>query len=254
MIDDRYRRRDEHEHDRDRDEFHDPRHGASADEPSRTRDWEDRDARFGRGYDQHRGGSAGRGLYGVHGPEEYRDQPRGGYGRDRSPGFDPSYGDADRFAGGSADYGRDLERQAYGPNPRAAYSRPGAAIGGEHRGRGPRGYQRSDERIREDVSDRLSDDGMVDASDIEVSVRGGEVTLSGTVSSRDQKRRAEDIAEAVSAVTNVQNNLRVGQGTNASAASRGTDMSGVSASASGASAGTSAGQGNGNGPQVSRKT
>ena len=51
----------------------------------------------------------------------------------------------------------------------------------QHRGRGPKNYKRSDERIREDVCDRLSDDGMVDASEIEVKVSGAEVTLDGTV-------------------------------------------------------------------------
>jgi hypothetical protein len=35
------------------------------------------------------------------------------------------------------------------------------------------------------------------------------VTLSGTVSSRDAKRRAEDCVEDVSGVKNVQNNLRM---------------------------------------------
>jgi osmotically-inducible protein OsmY len=78
-----------------------------------------------------------------------------------------------------------------------------------NRGRGPRGYTRSDERIREDVSDRLSDDWRVDASDIEVKVEAGEVTLSGKVVSRDDKRRAEDLAESCSGVKHVQNNLRV---------------------------------------------
>lgn len=79
----------------------------------------------------------------------------------------------------------------------------------QHRGRGPRGYARSDERIKEDVNDRLTDDGMLDASDIEVEVSEREVTLSGEVSSRSDKRRAEDIAEDVSGVSHVQNNLRV---------------------------------------------
>ncbi|WP_431859159.1 BON domain-containing protein [Azospirillum sp.] len=78
-----------------------------------------------------------------------------------------------------------------------------------HRGRGPRGYTRSDDRIREDVSDRLTDDLYVDASDIEVAVSGGEVTLAGHVEHRGARRRAEDLAESVSGVTHVQNNLRV---------------------------------------------
>ncbi len=79
----------------------------------------------------------------------------------------------------------------------------------EHRGRGPKNYRRSDERIKEDVNDRLSDDYYVDASDVEVMVTNTEVTLTGTVKSREDKRRAEDIAESVSGVTNVENRLRV---------------------------------------------
>ncbi|WP_128253453.1 BON domain-containing protein [Falsirhodobacter deserti] len=79
----------------------------------------------------------------------------------------------------------------------------------DHRGKGPRGYVRSDARILDDVSDRLADDRWVDASDIEVKVTDAEVTLTGTVRSREQKRRAEDCAEMVSGVQHVQNNLRV---------------------------------------------
>jgi hypothetical protein len=37
------------------------------------------------------------------------------------------------------------------------------------------------------------------------------VTLTGTVNSRSDKRRAEDVADRVSGVTNVQNNLRLRQ-------------------------------------------
>jgi hypothetical protein len=81
----------------------------------------------------------------------------------------------------------------------------------DHRGRGPRNYQRSDDRIREDVNERLSDDVRVDASEIEVTVQGREVTLTGTVRDRNEKRWAEDIVEAVAGVSHVQNNLRVGQ-------------------------------------------
>jgi len=80
---------------------------------------------------------------------------------------------------------------------------------GPHRGKGPRGYVRSDARILEDVSDRLADDGRLDASDIEVIVAAGEVILNGAVRSRPDKRRAEDLAERASGVKQVQNNLWV---------------------------------------------
>ena len=84
-----------------------------------------------------------------------------------------------------------------------------ADIKSEHRGRGPKGYKRSDSRIEEDVNDRLTDDPYLDASDIQVQVKDSEVTLSGTIRRREDKRRAEDLAELVSGVTHVQNNLRV---------------------------------------------
>jgi len=78
----------------------------------------------------------------------------------------------------------------------------------QYRGRGPKGYRRSDERIKEDINDRLSE-GYLDASDVEVMVVNAEVTLTGTVNSRTDKRRAEDIAEDVNGVTNVENRIRV---------------------------------------------
>jgi hypothetical protein len=82
---------------------------------------------------------------------------------------------------------------------------------GPHFGRGPRGYQRSDSRIEEDVNDRLTRHPMLDASDIEVRVAGGEVKLSGMVDSRHAKRLAEDILDTVSGVKDVSNQLRVRQ-------------------------------------------
>lgn len=78
-----------------------------------------------------------------------------------------------------------------------------------YRGRGPKNYQRSDERIREEVCERLTMDHDVDASDIEVTVNGGVVTLSGSVHERYAKRTAEDICESVRGVKDVQNDLRV---------------------------------------------
>jgi hypothetical protein len=81
--------------------------------------------------------------------------------------------------------------------------------GGGHRGRGPSGYIRSDERIKEDINDRLTDYDYIDATNITAEVSGGEVTLSGTVNSRYEKRLAEDIAEDVSGVRNVENRIRV---------------------------------------------
>jgi hypothetical protein len=83
---------------------------------------------------------------------------------------------------------------------------------GPHTGRGPRGYRRADSRILEEVCQRLSDDGNVDASEISVHVLDGEVTLEGTVPSRRMKRLAEGDAEVVRGVLDVHNRLRVAHG------------------------------------------
>jgi osmotically-inducible protein OsmY len=76
-------------------------------------------------------------------------------------------------------------------------------------GRGPKGYQRSDDRVREEICDCMTDDPMLDASEITVDVKQGEVFLSGTVTSRSQKRRAEDVVERISGVRDVTNQLRI---------------------------------------------
>jgi osmotically-inducible protein OsmY len=164
--------------------------------------------------------------------------------RSRDPAQRPSYDERsylraqNDFGGPYADYGR--AHGGYGagggytPNPeeglgreqrswgdrasdevrtwfgdRAAEQRRDWDAMGQHRGRGPKGYTRSDERIREDVCDRLTDDAVVDASEIEVLVSAAEVTLNGSVGSRAEKRRAEDCVESVMGVGHVQNNLRV---------------------------------------------
>jgi osmotically-inducible protein OsmY len=105
----------------------------------------------------------------------------------------------------------DPERKDAGDvSPRAGYSSFQERLeSGPHRGKGPRSYRRSDERIQEDLNDRLYDDPYLNATDIEVEVLDGDVVLKGTVEDRQAKRRAEDICESVSAVKNVENRLRI---------------------------------------------
>ena len=83
---------------------------------------------------------------------------------------------------------------------------------GQFAGRGPKGYKRADDRIREDVNEELTRNPYIDATDIEVKVESGEVTLSGTVNERRAKRLAEDLAERCSGVREVHNQLRVNRG------------------------------------------
>ncbi|HEX5378306.1 MAG TPA: BON domain-containing protein [Phenylobacterium sp.] len=152
----------------------------------------DREADYGpHGYDrafradreQHSGFGFG---YDLGGPEHAR-------GRQE---FDRDFGDRDRGRGLGARVSRFFGR---GEDWR----------GESHRGRGPKGYKRSDSRISEDVHDQLTEDPYVDASSISVRVRDGEVTLDGTVTSRHAKHHTEHIIEDISGVKHVQNNLRV---------------------------------------------
>jgi len=83
---------------------------------------------------------------------------------------------------------------------------------GPHRGKGPAGYRRSDERIHELACEALTDDDQLDASQIEVSVNDGFVTLSGVVDECHAKLDAEDCVYSVSGVRGVQNLLRVASG------------------------------------------
>jgi osmotically-inducible protein OsmY len=76
-------------------------------------------------------------------------------------------------------------------------------------GKGPKGYRRSDQRIREDVCERLYLAGDVDATDIQVSVSEGLVTLEGAVNSRYQKRAAEELIDELAGVRDVHNHLAV---------------------------------------------
>ncbi|WP_437313560.1 BON domain-containing protein [Sorangium sp. So ce385] len=84
----------------------------------------------------------------------------------------------------------------------------GGDVGGS-RGRPPKGYKRSDERIREDICDQISDHPDLDASDVEVKVQNGEVVLTGTVRERRFKHQLETLAERISGVTDVRNEIRL---------------------------------------------
>jgi hypothetical protein len=115
------------------------------------------------------------------------------------------------LSGGDARFGQSMGEQRWG---RAGFDRDIAGLpGGEDEGTlasGPNGYARSDERIREDVCERLaSNDYWLDLSEVEVCVQDGEVRLRGTTASREQKHAIEDIAAEVSGVLDVVNELRV---------------------------------------------
>jgi hypothetical protein len=92
----------------------------------------------------------------------------------------------------------------------------------DYRGVGPRGYQRSNERIREEIHERLTDDPYVDPTDVEVQVQDGIVTLSGAIPDRAMKRRTEDDVAAIRGVRDVRNLLRTGDGSQQSGSPTGS--------------------------------
>ena len=146
-------------------------------------------------------------------PELYNGMPSAtnrGWGEDRSDGA-YSYGYE-----GQGGYG-----ESQGMHAQSGHARGGSEFGGKafrereaggFRGRGPQGYVRPDERIRDDIIDRLTDDDDIDASQILLMIEDGVVTLTGNVPERGMKHRAEDIAAEASGVRDVRNEIRVDNG------------------------------------------
>ena len=186
-------------------------------------------SRSGRSTGQDRYGQTGYGQGGY--GQGSQGQPNYSYGQ-------PSYGGQDFGSSGTSNYGRsnygsgryDREseysrsgvssgsygsqsgwREPYGEGQQygsGQQSGGGGSSQGMHRGKGPKNYQRSDERMKEMLCERLHDDPAIDASEVTVNVQGGKITLEGTVDSRHTKNAIEDIAEQLGS-QDVQNNLRV---------------------------------------------
>ena len=114
--------------------------------------------------------------------------------------------------------------ESQGPHAQSGQARGGVAFAGHERGsreslgpsgqrgRGPAGYVRSDERIVDDVIDRLTHDEHIDAREILVKVDEGLVTLTGNVPERAMKRLAEDLVANASGVRDVRNAIRIDDG------------------------------------------
>ncbi len=147
----------------------------------------------------------------------------------------PGYVSGPGYTGGYYGYGdeslgipTELERAyaydvyGYGPGtyeagsesaPYGTESRRPTGSGYHPRGRkyppGPKGYVRSDERIREDLCDRIAAADHIDSSNVTVEVIGGKVVLDGTVPHRRMKHAIEDIADACPGIQDIDNRIRV---------------------------------------------
>jgi hypothetical protein len=190
-------------HAQSRDWGHAPQGGGYAAEwRSYPQDWSDRGHEFSRSR-----GFGGQGDQRHQDPflaqERNRQEWNRTFGGGRAASYgQPSYGTSNY---GQASHGRDDE--SWGDQIRHAGEQVVSRV--KRAFRGPKGYKRSDERIREDVNDRLAQQYDFDPSDVEVQVANGEVTLTGTVRSRHEKFIAEEIADDVSGVNEVHNQIRV---------------------------------------------
>lgn len=92
------------------------------------------------------------------------------------------------------------------PTEAPAVRRPGAGRAGR---RGPKGYVRSDERLRDDICERLSNEAWIDLSEVEVHVNDGHVRLEGEVPDRFSKHAIEDIADFAWGVKEIENRIRI---------------------------------------------
>ena len=82
---------------------------------------------------------------------------------------------------------------------------------GSQYGRGPKGYSRSDDRLSEEINEQLMRDPDIDASEVEVKVERGVVTLGGSVEDRRVKHEIENLVAGVMGVKDVANQLRIQQ-------------------------------------------
>ncbi|HLH31385.1 MAG TPA: BON domain-containing protein [Terriglobia bacterium] len=80
---------------------------------------------------------------------------------------------------------------------------------GPHKGKGPKGYKRADDRIHDEICERLTRHPLIDASTMDVRVENGAVTMTGEVMDRRMKYMAEDVVDDVSGVKEIHNQLRV---------------------------------------------
>ncbi len=171
------------------------------------------DGGIGRGQYGYGSRQYGRGGYGQgpRGPSRYesryREGPygRGVYGEDQYGWTE--YGEP-RYAG-SLYRGELRGAEPYREHEWQRSKEPPPALLARLYARGPKGYTRSDERIKEDISERLWRTEYIDSSEVSVAVKDGVVTFSGTVPVRWMRHEIENIADSCIGVQDIENNIRV---------------------------------------------
>jgi osmotically-inducible protein OsmY len=78
-----------------------------------------------------------------------------------------------------------------------------------HSGKGPKGYVRQDDKIREDICILLTADAYVDPGNVTVEVKDGTAILNGTVEVELMKIRTEQLAWLIFGIKGVKNMIEV---------------------------------------------
>jgi osmotically-inducible protein OsmY len=151
------------------------------------------------------GGTGGDGGYSTLGGGVYPDEG--------SPEDAPRYGDWQRHSSGTTSGARGQEglsfpgEQTWGEERDAAEREAGA--GRPEAGNAPRARRRPDGTLAREIHEILTKDPDLDATEIQVEVERGAVTLTGIVDSREAKLLAEELVESVVGVREVHNGLTV---------------------------------------------
>jgi osmotically-inducible protein OsmY len=122
----------------------------------------------------------------------------------------PSYGDWQRHSSGASSGARGQEGLGFPGEHTWGEEQYGAERREEQgRARGPKARRRSDESLARELYEILTNDPELDATEIDVVVESGAVTLRGEVGDSHAKLLAEELVETVPGVREVHNQLRV---------------------------------------------
>ncbi|MFL5470743.1 MAG: BON domain-containing protein [Gemmatimonadales bacterium] len=135
-------------------------------------------------------------IRGTGGDGGYSTLGGGVYPDEGSPDDAPGYGDWRRHSTGAGSGARGQEGLNLSEQR-----------GGSERRIGQR--RRPDAALAQELHEILTKDPELDATEIEVEVEGGAVTLRGVVDSSDARLLAEELVESVTGVREVHNNLKV---------------------------------------------
>jgi osmotically-inducible protein OsmY len=148
------------------------------------------------------------GARGTGGGGGYSTLGGGVYPDEGAPEDAPRYGDWQRHSSGATSGARGQEGFGF-PGERTWGEEQYQEQDSEDRRESP--VRRPDESLAREIHEILTKDPELDATDIEVEVEDGAVTLTGAVNSTDAKLLAEELVESLPGVRHVHNRLTGGR-------------------------------------------